>query len=196
MHALRTIPARYRRAAVAGLSVLALSACGTSSPASAAPASTRSAAGGVGAGGVLPVKTNPISNPATAQTLSITKLVVENNVNASGKVAPDHIEVHLSNTGPTALGGFEVYYTETDTVTNASESYYTRLPASFTIPAGVSRAIHFDNSGAPGHFPVNRFDLYHTSKNALQITVEVSANSAAPVTAAVQKSAGGAETAD
>lgn len=197
MHALSPIPTRHRLGVVVALSAIALTACGSSSPGSAAASSPAAGAVVQGvAGGVLPAKSNPIKNPATAQTLSITKLLVENNVDASGKVAPDHIEVHLRNTGSTTLGGLEVYYTETDTVTKASEGYYTKLPASFTVPAGASKTIHFDNSGAPGHFPVNKFDLYHTSKNALKITVEVSASGAAPATATVQKAAGGAETAD
>lgn len=197
MYAQPMIPARYRLAAAAGLALLALTACGSSTAASTAPASVaQSAAGGVTAGGVLPVKVNPISNVASAKTLSIAQLLVENNVGASGKVAPDHIEVHLKNTGSTTLSGFEVYYTETDATTKATENYYTKLPSSFTIAAGASETIHFDNSGAPGHFPVNKFDSYHTSKNAIDITVEVSATGAAPVTATVTKAAGGAETAD
>lgn len=196
MYALPRIPARYRLA-VAGLSVLALTACGSSAPSSTAPASLDpTSARGVTAGAVLPVKSNPITNSATTKTLSITKLLVENNVDASGKVAPDHIELHLSDTGSTPLRGLEVYYTETDTSTKATESYYTKLPPTFTIAAGGSKTINFDNSGAPGHFPVNKFDIYHTSKNAIGVTVEVSAAGAAPVKATVTKAAGGAETAD
>lgn len=196
MYALPTIPARYRLA-VAGLSLLALTACGSSAPSSTAPASLGSTSSrGVTAGAVLPVKSNPITSSATAKTLSITKLLVENNLDASGKVAPDHIELHLNDTGSATLGGLEVYYTETDTTTKATESYYTKLPPSVTIAAGGSKTIHFDNSGAPGHFPVNKFDIYHTSKSGIGITVEVSAAGAAPVKATVTKAAGGAETAD
>lgn len=202
-----TLPIRYRLAAAAGVSILAVAGCSsgssavstgasTTSTGAAAPSSTARSSPATGSGQVLPVSTNPITNTATAKTLSITQLVVENNVDSAGKAAPDHVEIQLKNAGSTALTGFEVYYTETDATTKASESYFTKLPASFSIPAGGSRTIHFDNSGATDHFPVNKFDLYHTSKNALDIAVEVSATGAAPVTRTVHKAAGGAETAD
>lgn len=200
----------YRMLAVSAVSALALSACGGSSSPSAptaaggAASSAPTAAGAAGgstssgaSGQVLPVKTNPIKNTSTAQTLKITGVMVENNVDPSTKKAvPDHLEIALKNDGSAALSGFEVYYTFTDKVTKATESYYTKLPVSFTIPAGGATVINFDNSGQPNHFPVNKFDLYHTSKNALTVAVEVSAAGAAPQTSTVDKAAGGAETAD
>ena len=143
---------------------------------------------------VFPVKTDPINNTATAQTLKITNFLVENNVDpATKKIAPDHVEIALKNTGSKSLSGFEVYYTFTDATTKATESYYKKLPASFSIPAGGSRTIHFDNTGQPDHFPVNKFSLYNTSKNALTVSVKVSATGAAPQTSTVKKAAGGAE---
>lgn len=185
------VPTRYRLFAVAGVAAVAVAACGSSSGTSAAanPGTT------TGAGPqILPVRTNPISNTATAQTLNITKVLVENNVDpATKKSEPDHIEIALSDTGTAALAGFEVYYTITDSVSKASESYYTQLPTSFSVPAGGSRTIHFDNTGKPDHFPVNQFDLFHTSKHPLTVKVEVSATGAAPQTAVAQKAAGGAE---
>lgn len=196
MPVLSVVRTRYALAAAAGLSAFTLAACGSSSPTTSASSGPGAPLSAAGSGQVLPVASNPISNTATAQVLKIDHLLVENNVGPSGSTAPDHIEIQLSNTGGGALNGFEVYYTETDATTKTSESYYTKLPASFTIPAGGKRTIHFDNSGATDHFRVNKFDIYHTTKNAIDITVEVSATGGAPVTATVQKSAGGAETAD
>jgi hypothetical protein len=145
---------------------------------------------------VLPVTDNPIKNSATAQTLKIDSVLVENNVDAAGKDTSDHLEISLTNTGDIELSGFEVFYTFTDTIANTAESYYFRLPDSFTIPAGGSRIAHFDNTGETDHFPVNEFSLYYTSTNALAVTVMVSASGAAPQTAQVQKDAGGSETSD
>jgi hypothetical protein len=195
---------RARRVIVAALVAgAALSACGgatstTSTTAAAGSATTvaGSATTTAAAGPVLPVASNPITNPATAQDLKIDSVLVENNVDASGAATDDHLEIAVTNTGSTALGGFEVYYTFTDPTAGTSEGYYTKLPDTFTIPAGGSRTIHFDNSGAPDHFPVNEFSIYATSLNALDVTVEVSAQGAAPQTATVQKDAGGEETSD
>jgi len=94
------------------------------------------------------------------------------------------------------LHGVEVFYTFKDPKTGASESYYLKLPDTFTIPAGGTRIAHFDNSGTPDHFPVNKFSLYHTDKNALTVTVTVSAPGVRVQNATVNKDAGGAETAD
>jgi hypothetical protein len=55
---------------------------------------------------------------------------------------------------------------------------------------------HFDNTGATDHFPVNKYSLYATSVNALDVEVIVSADGAAVQTATIQKDAGGAETPD
>lgn len=145
---------------------------------------------------VLPVTSDPIDNTSTGQALKIESVLVENNVDAAGKDTSDHLEIALSNTGSTELSGFEVFYTFADPTTNTSESYYAKLPDSFTIPSGGKRIAHFDNSGATDHFPVNEFSLYATSLDALDVTVEVSASGAAPMTATVQKDAGGEESAD
>jgi hypothetical protein len=174
--------------AAAGL----LSACGGSS--STAPSA--SASSNATSGQVLPVTSNPIKNTATATPLAIDSVLVENNVDASGNPADDHLEVALSNSGASDLANLEVYYTFSDPKTGDTESYYLALPSDFTIPAGGQRVAHFDNTGAPDHFPVNEFSLYSTDTNALDVTVIVSAEGAAPQTATVQKDAGGAETAD
>lgn len=179
---------------LAALSTTAvLGACsGTSSGSTADPggASTTSA------GQVLPVSENPITNTATAETLAIDSVLVENNEDASGTVVDDHLEIALDNSGTVPLTTVEVYYTFNDPKTSETESYYLALPSDFTIPAGGTRVAHFDNTGAADHFPVNEFSLYSTDTNALDVSVVVSADGAAPVTAEVKKDAGGAETAD
>lgn len=204
------------RAAVlaAGLLVggTAFAACGSGSNATPAPAattasgqtsSTASEPGGTtartadaGSTPVLPVNDNPIDNASTIQDMSIVSVLVENNVDEAGNAATDHLEISLANTGTTELAAFEVFYTFSDPATNITESYYARLPDTFTIPAGERRVAHFDNTGATDHFPVSNFSLYYTDANALDVTVTVSAFEAAVQTTTVQKDAGGPETAD
>ena len=189
------IKSRFAARLAAGvlLAGVAVSACGgTASTTPTTVAGETTSAGGQ----VLPVAGNPINNTSTVEALKIDSVLVENNVDAAGNAADDHLEIALTNTGSAGLTGFEVYYTFTDPTAGTSESYYTRLPDSFTIPPGGGRILHFDNSGAPDHFPVNEFSLYATSLDALDVTVEVSAQGAAPQTAAVQKDAGGEETSD
>lgn len=195
---------RTRRGRLAALPLICatvgasiLGGCGGSTN-TTSPADTSVVTGGTttGADAVLPVKDNPISNTATAKTLSIDSVLVENNEDANKKAVDDHLEVALSNTGSTDLSNVEVFTTFTDTKTRATESYYTKLPTDFSVPAGGSRTVHFDNTGATDHFPANKYSLYATTKNQLQVTVEVSAKGAAVQTATVKKDAGGAETPD
>ena len=194
--------AAIRSAGVAAATVAAvlLAGCGgssTSGSASGQSTTTTVAAGATDTSQVLPVTDNPIKNDATAGTLKIDSVLVENNVDPdTGKAVDDHLEIALSSTGPTELGGIEVFYTFEDPTAQQSESYYAKLPADFTIPAGGTRTVHFDNSGAPDHFPVNKFSLYSTSTNAMDVTVIVSAQGAAVQTATVKKDAGGAENPD
>jgi hypothetical protein len=147
-------------------------------------------------GPVLPVANNPITNTSTVQALTIDSVLVENNLDAAGKAASDHLEIALSNTGTAELTAFEVFYTFTDPTTNTSESYYAQLPASFTIPAGGTRIAHFDNTGAVDHFPGSEFSLYYPDTGAMDVTVTVSATDTAVQTTTIQKDAGGPETAD
>lgn len=185
-------PVRTVLVALAAASTLLLSACSGSS--SSAPSAGSAGAPAVGAQ-VVPVTSNPITNTATAKTLTIDKVMVENNTDASGATVNDHLQLDVHNSGTTPLSGFEVYYTFADPASSAQESYYLKLPATFTVPAGGTRTIHFDNTGAPDHFAVNKFSLYATSKAALTVTVEVSATGAAPVTATAKKDPGGSENA-
>lgn len=186
----------FGAAAVAG--ALALAACGGGSSTNAGNTATTATPAGSGApagGQVLPVTDNPITNAATAQTLRIDSVLVENNEDGAGKAVDDHLEVALTNTGNSDLSGFEAFYTFTDPTAGTAESYYAELTG-FTIPAGGTRTVHFDNTGAVDHYPVNEFSLYYTSLNALDVEVEISAQGAAPQTSTVQKDAGGAEVPD
>jgi len=145
---------------------------------------------------VLPVTKNPITNSSTIQTLKIESVLVENNLDSTGQIASDHLEIVLVNTGKTELKAFEIFYTFTDQTKNITESYYTKLPESFTIPAGGKRIAHFDNTGTLDHFPVSEFSLYYTDTNVLQVAVTVSAIDSAVQTTSIQKDAGGPEAAD
>ncbi len=200
-------PTRRRAFAVAGLAAAAglLAACGGGSGTSASPTTANAAqpAGNASTivtgsdSAVLPVNSNPITNTATTATLQIAQVLVENNVDpATGKVTSDHLEIQLANSGGTDLGDVEIYYTYRDPASGASESYYAKLPADFAIPKGGSRTIHFDGVSGPDHLPVNKFSLYYTDTNALEVTVTASANGAAIQTKTVNKDAGGAETVD
>lgn len=192
---------RYR-IAIAAVSIagaLLLASCSGSSstnaspPASAAPGGTTA----TGTGTVLPVTSNPISNTATADGLHIDSVLVENNVDpTTGKAVSDHLEIALSNSSGATLSGVEIYYTFADPTTGVIENYYAALPADFTIAAGGTRSAHFDSTGATDHFPVNKFSLYYTDSNALDVTVVASAQGVKVQTAKITKDAGGAETAD
>ena len=190
--------------ALALAGTLGLAACSSgnnnaaTSSTTSAPASSQTSTGtGTDtAGQVLPVTSNPISNDATAADLHIDSVLVENNEDGNGNAVDDHLEIAVSNSGTTDLSGFEVFYTITDPTAGTSESYYADLGPNFTVPAGGSRVIHFDNTGAPDHFPVNDYSLYYSSVNALDVEVQVSAQGAAVQTATVAKDAGGAEVPD
>ncbi|MCZ7533043.1 MAG: hypothetical protein M5U23_06515 [Acidimicrobiia bacterium] len=186
-----------RLAAAALFASVALAACaGTTSSTPPSTSGSGTVATTAASGQVLPVTDNPINNTSTVEALKIDSVLVENNVDTSGSATDDHLEIAVTNTGSSELTGFEVYYTFTDPTAGTSESYFTKLSDSFTVPAGASRIIHFDNTGALDHYPVNEFSLYATSLNALDVTVEVSAHGAAPQTTTVHKDAGGQETAD
>jgi hypothetical protein len=191
----RRRPVRIALLAFAAGSTLLLGACGGTSSSATPPAAAGSGATPAAGPQVLPVTSNPISNTATAKTLAVDKVLVENNTNASGATVDDHLQFDVRNTGSTTLSGFEVFYTFADPASKAKESYFLKLPDTFTVPAGKTRTVDFDNTGAPDHFAVNKFSLYKTSKAALDVTVEVSATGAAPVTATAKKGAGGSENA-
>ncbi len=142
---------------------------------------------------VLPVAKNPISNASTAPGLTITKVLVENNVApGTNTVVADHLEIALENTSAKPLDRIAIYYSITDRKKGASEGYFTRLDG-FTIAPGATRVVHFDPTGAKDHYPINKYSLYYTDKNALIVDVMASADGVQPATATVKKDAGGPE---
>ncbi|MFN8124105.1 MAG: hypothetical protein U0237_16980 [Thermoleophilia bacterium] len=172
-----------------GLGAAALTGCGGSSASNANTTATGAAQGSA----VLPVPKNPITSTSTKPGLEISKVLVENNVSPdTGKAVSDHLEVTLRNTGAAPLTGLELYYRITDPALKRSEGYYTKLTGASLDP-GATRVIHFDNTGATDHYPVNRYSLYYNDKNALVIDVTAGANGVKPATFTVRKDAGGAE---
>ncbi len=78
-------------------------AAGTAVPTTSTTTAAGAPATTDASGPVLPVTSNPINNPATAQGLKIDSVLVENNVDASGNAVDDHLEIALANTGSTEL---------------------------------------------------------------------------------------------
>lgn len=138
---------------------------------------------------------NPIQESSTTVGFKIDNILVENNVNPNGGIAPDHLELKVTNTGATDLSDFDIYYTMKDLVTNDVQAYYRTLTG-FTLKAGETKALHLDNSGQPGHFSVNPNSMYVTSQNERMVDVILHAKGFAPQSAQVKKDAGGAETSD
>ena len=195
-HSRRTIAPAL--AAIA-LTVAAASGCGGSgsSSASSTPAPTTTAPTNTSSSGsnaqVLPVAKNPISNTSTAAGLTITKVLVENNVSPdTGKAVDDHLEIALKNTSTKPLDNVAIYYKITDKAKGATEGYYTKLNG-LTIDPGTTSVVHFDNTGVAYHYPVNKYSLYYTDKNALVIDVTASSPTVKVATFTVKKDAGGAE---
>lgn len=135
---------------------------------------------------------NPIQETSTTVGFSISGLQVENNVDADGADVADHLEFLVSNPGSNDLTNFEIYYTITDQTTGVVQGYYRTLPG-FTVKAGDTQRIHFDNTGQPGHFSVNPNSAFYTDVNGLTLEVTLYSPGFAPQTASVNKDPGGAE---
>lgn len=189
---IRTLNRKVAALLAAGLVTAVVAGCGGGSSSQnngATPTAGASASGQQ----VLPVAQNPITNAATAPGLTITKALVENNVSpTTGKAVDDHLEVALKNTSSKPLDQVEIYYKITDPSKNVSEGYHAKL-AGFTIDPGATRVAHFDSTGETDSFPVNKYSLYYTDKNALVVDITASAKDVKPATFSVKKDAGGAE---
>ena len=136
---------------------------------------------------------NPIQETSAQAGFKVNSILVENNVNPTGGDAPDHLELSLTNTDSTDLANFDVYYTITDLTTNEMQAYYRTLP-DFTLKAGETKVLHFDNTGALDHFSANPNSMYYTDPNQLQVEATLHAIGFAPQTASVKKDASDAET--
>ena len=179
--------------AAIALTVAVASGCGGSGSSSASSTPAPTATPSSGGGQVLPVAKNPISNASTAAGLTITKVLVENNVAAdTGKAVDDHLEIALKNTSAKPLDQIAIYYTIADKAKGATESYYTKLNG-LTIAPGATSVVHFDNTGVAYHYPVNKYSLYYTDKSKLRIDVMASSPNVKVASFTVNKDAGGAE---
>lgn len=138
---------------------------------------------------------NPIKNNATAEGFKINSVMVENNTDPAGNPVSDHLELVLQNLTNRDLSNFEIYYTITDTVTNKKEGYYKKL-VNYTLKAGATQSINFDNKSGAGHFSANAHSLYFTSTNKLHFVVIISTPGYKIETTSIDKAAGGAETKD
>lgn len=126
----------------------------------------------------------------TALPVKITDARVEDNLNAK-----DHLEITLSNTGSAELKNFDIYYTVVDTVTKVKEGYYLKLTG-FSIKAGETKTLHFDNGTGAGHYTMNLNALYGTSKNEVLFSGQLHAAGSAPMSFSAIKAKGTAEVAD
>ncbi len=135
---------------------------------------------------------NPIQESSTTAGFAINGLMVENNVDADGAAVADHLEFKVSNPGNSDLSNFEIYYTITDQDTGAVQAYYRTLPG-FSVKAGETQTLHFDNTGKPGHVSVNPNSAFYTDVNALTIEVYLHTPGMVPQTDSVAKDPAGAE---
>lgn len=160
---------------------------------SSGPNTASGGTSGARASALLPVTTDPIHNASTVPGLSIVTAIAENNVDPSTKQPiADRLQVTLKNTSSSTLSGFEIFYTMTDAVTRASESYYLPL-AGLTLAAGATTDVFFDNQPGPRHYAENSYSIYRSSKNKVDFAIEVSAKGVAVAKGTAVKGAGTGE---
>ncbi len=141
------------------------------------------------------VAPDPMTQAGMPAPYRLGEVLVENNVDpATHTDAPDHLEIQIFNDGPADLAGFTLYYTFTDADSGETEAYILR-PA-VVVPANGEARINVDDGTLPEHLRANPNSIYVTSLAAKHVTVAVQADGFQPVTATVEKDAGGAETAD
>lgn len=139
---------------------------------------------------------NPITPGGATPSFQIAEALVENNFDpATGRDAPDHLELLVVNHGAATLEGLTVYYTITDHDDGRVEAYARTLD-SFSVPPNREERLHFDDATIAGHFRANPNGIYSTSEAAKMFSVTVAAAGMAPVNVEIAKDAGGAEEAD
>jgi hypothetical protein len=186
--------------AVLGAAVLVATLAACSAPTAASPsassATDAATASSADSNIVLPVDANPIANQAAHPDLAVVSAAVEDLVDPStGQAIDDRLMLTLKNNGSSDLSNLEVYYTMTDAVTGASESYYQAL-TDFTLAAGAEDYVYFDNKTDLGHFPENQFSLFRSSVNQVDFTIMVSADQSGIAQATTFKSEGTGEKVD
>jgi hypothetical protein len=141
-------------------------------------------------------------NPSTGPVgFKIVSAIVENNVDAAGSSAPDHLEITLQSTTDKDLNNMAVFYSITDLSTNKSESYLVKLNG-FTLKAHATETIHFDaqkeyNEQFPqNHYAANPNSIYYLSKDSLKFKVMINAEGYEAQNIEITKDAGGAEQPD
>jgi Bacterial TSP3 repeat len=139
---------------------------------------------------------NPITTAGAAAPFAIAEALVENNYDLAAKAdATDHLELLVTNAGPTPLSGFSIYYTITDLNSGKAEGTFRAL-GGFEVPARGEARIHFDDAAVAGHFRANPNSIYATTEAAKTFSVTLAADGFAAVTVEIAKDAGGAEKAD
>jgi hypothetical protein len=139
--------------------------------------------------------TDPTVAGGAPVTYHLGEILVENNVDpATGKGAPDHLEIQVLNDGTTDLSGLTVYHTIIDADSGATESYV--YHPDIVVPAAGEARINVDEGAAPGHVRANPNSIYVTSLAGKHVTVSVQADGFTVVQGSVDKDPGGAETAD
>lgn len=136
---------------------------------------------------------NPITETSTTQGFKIDSVLAENNVDAGGAAAPDHLEITVTNViGKDIANGWDLYYTLTDQKTHKVQSFYMKLPG-FSVPAGKTVHLHVDTSSAAGHFQADPNSTFYTGQNRLRVEATLRSAGFAPQTGSVMKDAAGAE---
>ena len=145
---------------------------------------------------VVPVTKNPIVNTSTAPGITITSAKVQDNVDPITKKAiPDRLLMKVVNKSSKPASGFEIFYTMKDSSTKAKESYYQKLTG-FTVKAGATSYLYFDNLAGAGHFPENIFSIYRSSTNEVKFAIVLSAKGFKIATASAVKDKGTGEKVD
>jgi hypothetical protein len=83
----------------------------------------------------------------------------------------------------------------TDTLTNKVEGYYVKLTG-FTMEAGATKTLHFDNKQGDLHYTGNFNGIYGTSKNEVLFQGQIHAAGYTPLEFSTKKAKGTAEVAD
>jgi hypothetical protein len=136
---------------------------------------------------------NPMPLDGAAAPFAIKEAMVENNYDPVAKAdAPDHLELLVTNAGPTPLTGFTLFTRLTDVDTGQVEAMLRPLDG-FSVPAGGEARVHLDDATMAGHFRANPNSIYFTSQSAKTVDVSLALPGFAPVSVTIPKDAGGPE---